>query len=82
MIAEFQTDPLHRNSKVKELIAKYSYARSMVGHPVSSRGFYFHGNLKRSDIWRPDRQQSAEAISEFSMFLAMSGRFAAVVRLC
>ncbi|MFS8050870.1 hypothetical protein [Rhizobium sp. BR 314] len=71
-IDDFLIDPLHEGSKAKELVANHATAKSMIEYLVDRRGFYFHGNIKRKDSWRPDEQQHAEDLSEFTMFLAMA----------
>lgn len=71
-IADFRTDPLHRRSKAKKLAQDNPEPRAMIEYLVARRGFYFHGNVKRRDTWRPDQQQTAEALSDFTMFLALA----------
>jgi len=37
---------------------------------VEQRGFYFHGNVKRRNGWKPDVQEEAEALAAFSIGVA------------
>jgi hypothetical protein len=71
-IADFTNDPMHRTSKAKSLTATYSTSRLMIEHLVDRRGFYFHGNIKRKDTWRPDEQHHAEELANFCMFLGLA----------
>ncbi len=38
-------------------------AGDVIDHLVEKRGFYFHGNVKRKDAWKPEEQGSAEALA-------------------
>jgi hypothetical protein len=38
-------------------------ADEMIDHLVDKRGFYFHGNVKRKDTWKPDDQREAQALA-------------------
>lgn len=69
-IAAIQHDPIHRNSVAKVTIAQNGTAEALIKHLVDRRGFYFHGNLKRKDAWRPDRASEARPIAEIVIDLA------------
>jgi hypothetical protein len=38
-------------------------AGDVIDHLVDKRGFYFHGNRRRQDAWKPDEQHSAQALA-------------------
>lgn len=40
----------------------------VIDHLVEKRGFYFHGNIKRKDAWKPESQEAAQSLA----FLAVS----------
>lgn len=69
-IAAIQHDPVHRDSVAKATIAKHGTAEAPIKHLVDRRGFYFHGNLKRKDAWRPDKASEARPIAEIVVDLA------------
>lgn len=69
-IAAIQHDPVHRDSVAKATIAKHGTAEALIKHLVDRRGFYFHGNLKRKDAWRPDKASEARPIAEIVVDLA------------
>ncbi len=71
-IDEFLTDSLHQGSVARGLVGSHRDAKTMIEYLIDRRGHYFHGNIKRTDIWRPDQQEEAEALSEFTMFLALA----------
>ena len=73
MLSEFPSDPLYKSSPGRALVAKYSTPETLMGHLVERRGYYFHGNLKRSDPWHPDKQEEARALAEVCIDLAIGG---------
>jgi len=42
----------------------------VIDHLVDKRGFYFHGNVKRKDAWKPEQQEEAKTLAFFSMSIA------------
>ncbi len=52
-----------RNSDTAKLIASKPMADDVIDHLVEKRGFYFHGNVKRKDAWKPDEQGAAESLA-------------------
>jgi hypothetical protein len=42
----------------------------VIGHLVDKRGFYFHGNVKRKDAWKPEQQEKAKALAFFTIDIA------------
>ncbi|HZX16146.1 MAG TPA: hypothetical protein VFF22_04655 [Pseudomonas sp.] len=42
----------------------------VIVHLVEKRGFYFHGNVKRKDAWRPDEQGVAESLALLAVGIA------------
>lgn len=45
------------------LLATQPTVDAVIDHLVEKRGFYFHGNVKRKDAWKPDEQGSAESLA-------------------
>ncbi len=60
-----------RNSDTEMLLAASPTVEAVIDHLVEKRGFYFHGNVKRKDAWRPYEQEAAEALSLLSLEIAM-----------
>mgnify|MGYP000742928297 CR=1 FL=1 len=42
----------------------------VIDHLVDKRGFYFHGNVKRRDAWKPEEQGAAEALALLAISIA------------
>ena len=59
-----------RNSDTAKLLAAKPTAGDVIDHLVEKRGFYFHGNIKRKDAWKPDRQDSAESLALLAIGIA------------
>lgn len=45
------------------LMLRSPTTEAVIEHLVDKRGFYFHGNVKRKDSWKPDAQGDAEALA-------------------
>lgn len=52
-----------RSSETARLMAKKPNVDTVIDHLVEKRGFYFHGNIRRKDGWKPDEQGAAEALA-------------------
>jgi hypothetical protein len=52
------------------LLAGNPAAEAVIDHLVEKRGFYFHGNVKRKDAWRPEEQHHAEALALLALGIA------------
>jgi len=52
-----------RTSDTAILLSKQPTVDDFIDHLVDKRGFYFHGNAKRKDAWRPDEQGAAESLA-------------------
>lgn len=52
-----------RNSDTAKLLSAKPLADEVIDHLVEKRGFYFHGNIKRRDAWKPDEQGAAESLA-------------------
>jgi hypothetical protein len=52
-----------RNSDTAKLLARKPTAHDAIDHLVEKRGFYFHGNVKRKDAWKPDEQGTAKSLA-------------------
>lgn len=59
-----------RNSDTAKLLAATSTVDDVIDHLVEKRGFYFHGNIKRKDAWKPDRQDPAESLALLAIGIA------------
>ena len=53
-----------------KLLSKFPTAGAVIDHIVDKRGFYFHGNVKRKDVWRPHEQKMAETLCLLSFNIA------------
>lgn len=60
-----------RNSDTEQLLSAFPKAEAVIDHLVEKRGFYFHGNVKRKNAWRPHEQETAEALCLLSLNIAM-----------
>jgi hypothetical protein len=58
------------NSDTEALLARKPSAEEVIDHLVEKRGFYFHGNVKRKDAWKPDEQGPAEALALLTVGIA------------
>ena len=56
-----------RDSETAKLLKAKPTADQVIDHLVEKRGFYFHGNIKRKDAWKPDEQGAAEALAFLSI---------------
>lgn len=57
----------NRTSDTAKLLAMKPTVDQIIDHLVDKRGFYFHGNIKRKDAWKPDEQGAAEALALLSI---------------
>tara|TARA_R110001592_G_scaffold254129_3_gene517487 strand:- start:29985 stop:31115 length:1131 start_codon:yes stop_codon:yes gene_type:complete len=62
----------HQTSDTERLLSGSPSVEEVIEHLVDKRGFYFHGNVKRSDAWQPHEQTAAEALCLLSIQIAMS----------
>lgn len=69
-IHDIQHDPVHRASVAKATVAEHHTAEALIKYLIDRRGFYFHGNLKRKDAWRPDKASEARPVAEIVVDLA------------
>jgi hypothetical protein len=58
------------NSDTAKLLAGKPTADDVIDHLVEKRGFYFHGNVKRKDAWKPDEQDAAESLALIAIGIA------------
>lgn len=47
-------------------------ADDLIDHLVDKRGFYFHGNLKRKDAWKPEKQGATKVLAFVAIDIASS----------
>ncbi|MER9592966.1 hypothetical protein NKI94_30095 [Mesorhizobium australicum] len=57
-------------SDTADLLRSKPMAAVVIDHLVEKRGFYFHGNVKRKDAWRPDEQQAAQSLALLTIAVA------------
>ena len=64
--------PKHpRNSDTEKLLSAFPTAEAAIDHLVEKRGFYFHGNVRRKNAWKPHEQETAEALCLLALHIAM-----------
>lgn len=67
MVRTSLKDPIRpssgRSCSTSQLLASNPTPEAVIAHMVEQRGFYFHGNLKRGDAWKPHEQDDAEALA-------------------
>lgn len=56
-----------RSSDTAKLLAAKPTVDDVIDHLVDKRGFYFHGNIKRKDAWKPDEQGGAESLARLTI---------------
>lgn len=52
-----------RNSDTAKFLMTNPEANDVINHLVEKRGFYFHGNVKRKNAWKPNEQGAAESLA-------------------
>jgi hypothetical protein len=60
-----------RGSDTEKLLGTSPKVDDVIDHIVEKRGFYFHGNIKRKNAWKPQDQASAEALCKLALEIAM-----------
>lgn len=60
----------NRSSDTATMLAAKPTAEEVIDHLIEKRGFYFHGNVKRKDAWRPDEQGAAESLALLAAAIA------------
>ena len=60
----------NKNSDTERLLANKPSVDDLIDHIVEKRGFYFHGNIKRKDNWKPEEQGGAESLALISVAIA------------
>lgn len=58
------------HSDTAKLLATNPTADDVINHLVEKRGFYFHGNIKRKDAWKPHEQGKAESLALLALSIA------------
>lgn len=70
-----QNEPLRirqpRGSDTEQLLSSSPSADALIDHLVEKRGFYFHGNKKHKDAWKPQDQAKAEALCGVALAITM-----------
>ena len=62
-----------RNRKqcdTERLLSANAHVENIIDHIVEKRGFYFHGNVKQRNPWRPDEQEKAESLGLLAFAMA------------
>lgn len=57
-------------SDTSTLLSGTPTADDVIDHIVDKRGFYFHGNVKRRNAWKPEEQGAAEALALLAISIA------------
>lgn len=57
-------------SSTATLLAANPSVGDFIDHLVDQRGFYFHGNIKRKDTWKPEQQTAAKLLAFKTLELA------------
>lgn len=70
-IKESMSPKRPRNSDTERLLSTFPTAEAVIDHLVEKRGFYFHGNVRRKNAWKPHEQETAEALCLLSLHIAM-----------
>jgi hypothetical protein len=60
-----------RTSDTAKLLTTTPSVDVVIDHLVEMRGFYFHGNVKRKDAWKPDQQGAAESLALLAIGIVM-----------
>jgi hypothetical protein len=59
-----------RGSDTEAFLATSPSVDAVLDHLVDKRGYYFHGNIRRRDAWRPQDQAAAETLCLLSLEIA------------
>lgn len=57
-------------SDTSVLLRKKPSVDDVIDHLVNKRGFYFHGNSKRKDAWKPEQQEKAKSLAFLAITIA------------
>ena len=71
----------NNSSDTEKLLSSGPSIEDVIGHIVDKRGFYFHGNNKGKDIWKPHEQETAESLCLLSLSIASMIAFQAAGRM-
>ncbi len=75
IIATVVNDPMSLRkvgqSDTGQLILSKPDPETIIEHLIDKRGFYFHGNRKRKDAWKPQEQKGAEDLCFLALEIAM-----------
>jgi hypothetical protein len=67
----FRLTPGAPPSDTSFLLERKASVEELIDHLVDKRGIYFHGNLRRSNAWRPERQKEAQDLAAISAQIAL-----------
>lgn len=67
-LSEYQIIP-SKNDETATLLQSKPSLKKIIEHLVEKRGFYFHGNKKHKQGWKPHEQAAAATLSEFALFI-------------
>lgn len=62
--------PDPESSDTATLLAANPSVDDLIDHLVDKRGFYFHGNIKRKDTWKPEQQEQAKSLAFVAIDIA------------
>ncbi len=69
-LADVMQPKQYKNSDTTALLACNPKSDAVIEHLIDKRGFYFHGNRKRTDAWKPDEQGQAESLALLTIGIA------------
>lgn len=61
-----------KDAKTIKLISGGCDVDGVIDYLIERRGFYFHGNVKRGDAWKPNEQDVADVLAGLTLDIAMS----------
>ncbi len=61
-----------RSSDTAAMLESKPTVDDVIDHLVDKRGFYFHGNIKRQDPWKPHEQGDCESLALLAIGIATS----------
>lgn len=68
---KFGRIPSGQASEISRLLEYGKNVDDLIDHLVDKRGIYFHGNLKRRDAWRPEKQKEAQDLAAISAAIVL-----------
>jgi hypothetical protein len=57
-------------SETETFLSRSPSVEEVIDHLIEKRGFYFHGNIKHKNPWKPHDQSSSESLAQFTLGIA------------